>query len=108
MKIDQLTVKAREALASSRDVAIAKHHAEVTPEHLLLALLEQEAGVVPRILAKLGADPRVVATDLEHALERLPKAHGSALDVDLGRAFKDTWEAAGKQASEMKDEYIST
>ena len=108
MKIDQLTVKAREALASSRDVAIAKHHAEVGADHLLVALLDQEGGVVPRILGKLGADPRVVRTDLEKSMEKLPRAHGAALDVDFGRSLKDTWEQAAKQADEMKDEYIST
>src|SRR3954471_12809080 len=108
MKIDQLTVKAREALASSRDVAIGKHHAEVGAEHLLVALLEQEGGVVPRILGKLGADPRVVKTDLDRGLDRFPRAHGAALDVDFGRSLKDAWEQAAKQADEMKDEYIST
>ena len=41
-------------------------------------------------------------------MEKLPRAHGAALDVDFGRSVKDTWEAAGKQADEMKDEYIST
>ncbi len=108
MKIDQLTVKAREALAASRDVAIARHSAEIGAEHLLLALLDQEGGVVPRILGKLGADPRVVRADVDKALDKLPRAHGSALDVDLGRGVKDTWEAAAKQAAEMKDEYVST
>jgi ATP-dependent Clp protease ATP-binding subunit ClpB len=108
MKIDQLTLKAREALAASRDAAIERHHAEIRPEHLLLALLEQEEGVVPRILTKLGADPRVVRADLDRAFEKLPRIHGAALDTDFGRALKDTWEAAGKQADEMKDEYIST
>ncbi|NVB78525.1 MAG: ATP-dependent chaperone ClpB [Kofleriaceae bacterium] len=108
MKIDQLTVKAREALAAARDVAIAKHNAEVSAEHLLIALLEQEGGVVPRILTKLGADPRVVRADLDRAMEKLPKAHGAALDVDFGRSLKETWEQAAKQADEMKDEYIST
>src|SRR5678816_869644 len=108
MKIDQLTVKAREALAGSRDIAIAKHHAEVGAEHLLLALLDQEGGVVPRILSKLGADPRVVRADLERAMEKLPRAHGAALDIDFGRSLKDTWEQAAKQADEMKDEFIST
>ena len=108
MKIDQLTVKAREALAASRDLAIAKHNAEIGAEHLLAALLDQEGGVVPRILGKLGADPRVVRADLDRAMEKLPRAHGAALDVDFGRGVKDTWEAAAKQAEEMKDEYIST
>src|SRR5262245_32911259 len=108
MKIDQLTVKAREALASSRDLAIATHNAEIGAEHLLLALLDQDGGVVPRILGKLGADPRVVKADVERAMDKLPRAHGSSLDVDFGRSVKDTWENAAKQADEMKDEFIST
>src|SRR3954471_5621629 len=106
MKIDQLTVKAREALAASRDIAIAKHHAEIGAEHLLLALLDQEGGVVPRILGKLGADPRVVRADVERGFDKLPRAHGAALDVDFGRSVKDVWQAAAKQADEMKDEFI--
>ena len=91
MKLDKLTVKAQEAIAASRDVAMSMHHAEVRPEHLLVALLEQEGGVVPRILAKLGADPRVVRTDLDRAFEKFPRARGAALDIDAGRAFKDIW-----------------
>src|SRR5688572_13103441 len=107
-KLDKLTVKAQEAIAAARDVAMARHHAEVAPEHLLVALLEQEDGIVPRILGKLGADPRVVRADLDTALGKLPRIHGSALDVDAGRAFKETWEAAGKEAAAMKDEYLSS
>jgi ATP-dependent Clp protease ATP-binding subunit ClpB len=108
MKLDKLTVKAQEAISASRDAAMSLHHAEVRPEHLLLALLEQEGGVVPRILAKLGADPRVVRTELDRAFEKLPRARGAALDIDAGRAFKDIWEAAGREAEAMKDEFIST
>src|SRR5438046_7485297 len=108
MKLDKLTVKAQEAIAASRDVATAKHHSEVAPEHLLVALLEQEAGVVPRILAKLGADPRVVRTDLDKALDKAPRAHGAALDIDASRAFKDVWADAVREAHAMKDEYTST
>ncbi len=108
MKMDKLTVKAQEAINASRDVAIARHHAEVAPEHLLLALLDQEAGVVPRILAKLGADPKIVRADVERGLEKLPRAHGAALDTDAGRAFKDAWADAVREAHAMKDEYTST
>ena len=108
MKIDNLTVKAREALAASRELAMAKNHAEVGAEHLLLALLDQEGGVVPRILTKLGADPDIVHADLEQALLKKARVSGSALDIDFGRSLKDAWEAAAKQASDMKDEFIST
>ena len=108
MKLDKLTVKAQEAIAAARDVAVQRHHAEVSPEHLLVALLEQEGGVVPRILAKLGADPRVVGADMDRAMEKLPRVTGSALDVDASRAFKDTWADAVREAHAMKDEYTST
>ena len=108
MRFDKLTVKAQEALQSARDLAMARHHAEVMPEHLLAALIQQDGGVVPRILGKLGADPRVVATDVDRALEKLPKVHGAALDVGISRQLKDTWEAAAKEADAMKDEFLST
>ncbi len=108
MKLDKLTVKAQEAIGAARDVAVAKNHAEVTTEHLLVALLEQEAGVVPRILSKLGADPRVVRADLDQSLAKLPRAHGAALDVDANRAFKDLWAQAVREAHNMKDDFTST
>jgi ATP-dependent Clp protease ATP-binding subunit ClpB len=108
MKLDKLTVKAQEAIAAARDAAVSRNHAEVTPEHLLVALLEQEGGVVPRILGKLGADPRVVRTDLDQSLAKQPRAHGAALDVDANRAFKDVWAQAVREAHNMKDDYTST
>lgn len=89
MKLDKLTVKAQEALSSSQELAMAHHHAEVTPEHLLVALLEQDGGIVPRILGKLGADPRVVRADLDRVLDKRPKVHGAALDATISRAYKD-------------------
>ena len=108
MKLDKLTVKAQEAIAASRDLAVARHHAEVRPEHLLVSLIDQEGGVVARILAKLGADPRVVKADLEAQLGRLPRASGAALDVDASRPFKDLWADAVREAHNMKDEFTST
>ncbi|MGN6105293.1 MAG: ATP-dependent chaperone ClpB [Kofleriaceae bacterium] len=108
MKLDKLTVKAQEAIAAARDLAIERHHPEVTPEHLLASLIDQADGIAPRILQKLGADPRIVRADIETAFQRMPKIHGAALDVDISRSFKDIWEAAGKEAAAMKDEFIST
>jgi ATP-dependent Clp protease ATP-binding subunit ClpB len=108
MKLDKLTVKAQEAIAASRDLAVARHHAEVRPEHLLISLIDQEGGVVSRILAKVGADPRVVKADVDRHLERLPRATGAALDVDASRVFKDLWADAVREAHNMKDEFTST
>ncbi len=108
MKLDKLTVKAQEAVSASRDAAVSRNHAEIRPEHLLLALLEQEDGLVPRVLAKLGADPRLVRADLDLALDKLPRAHGSALDVGPGGVFKDIYTEAVRAAHAMKDDFTST
>ncbi len=107
MRSDKLTVKAQEALSSARSIAVERRHSQVTPEHLLVALLQQEGGIAPRLLAKLGADPRVVTADLERRFEREPRVSGGA-DVDASRALRDVWEAASREATAMKDEYLST
>lgn len=108
MRFDKLTVKAQEALASARDLAASRRHPEVLPEHLLHALISQDGGVVPRILGKLGADPRVVAADLDAALTKQPTVTGSGLDVGLAGRTKDVWEAAAAEADKLKDEFLST
>jgi ATP-dependent Clp protease ATP-binding subunit ClpB len=108
MRYDKLTVKAQEGLAAARDEAIKRHHAEVHPEHLLISLIAQDGGLVPRILGKLGADPRVVQNDVEQSLERLPKVKGASLEADLSRNLKEVWEAAGKETEKLKDEFLST
>ncbi|MCA9675791.1 MAG: ATP-dependent chaperone ClpB [Myxococcales bacterium] len=108
MRYDNLTVKAQEGLATSRDIAMTRHHAEVTPEHLLIALIEQEGGLVPRVLGRLGADPRVVVADLTKALDKVPKVHGAALDIGISQALKHLWEQAAKEAEKLKDEFLST
>jgi ATP-dependent Clp protease ATP-binding subunit ClpB len=105
---DTLTVKAQEALADARDLAVGKRHSEVQPEHLLGALLAQEGGLVPRVLGKLGADPRVVTADLERAYSKFPQVSGAGLEVGMSRGLRETWEKASKEAGKLKDEFLST
>src|SRR5688572_16600608 len=94
MRIDRLTVKAQEAVAQARDVAMKFRHAEVQPEHLLKALLDQADGLVPRLLARIGADPAVVGRELERRFAQMPGVQGSTLDVGVSRGLKSLWEAA--------------
>ena len=108
MQIDKLTVKARESLTQARDVAMAQNHAEVQPIHLLKALLDQEGGLLPRLLARVGADPAIALREIARAFDGLPKVQGSSLDVGIARSFKELWEAAAAEADAFKDEYIST
>jgi ATP-dependent Clp protease ATP-binding subunit ClpB len=108
MRHDKLTVKAAEAVTQARDIAIQHHHAEVRPEHLLAALLAQPEGLVPRLLAKVGADVPAVQQTLEEAFDAMPRAQGAAIDVGISRVLKELWERAAKEGDKFKDEYLST
>jgi ATP-dependent Clp protease ATP-binding subunit ClpB len=108
MRTDKLTIKAQEALSDARDLAASKGHPEVTAEHLALSLFMQDDGVVPRVVARAGADPKAVAAALERELENLPVVRGAGVDVGIGRSLKALYEVAAKEAGKFKDEYISS
>ncbi|NLH87719.1 MAG: hypothetical protein GX460_05900, partial [Firmicutes bacterium] len=61
MRFDELTVKSQEAIARAQRIAQERQHQSVDPLHVLAALLEQEEGVVPPVLAKLGLAPDALA-----------------------------------------------
>jgi len=108
MRFDKLTIKAREAVQNAMDQAGRAGHQALTPEHLLLALLKQEDGLVVPLLRKVGARPEAVAADLVGALERCPKVSGSGFDVYLGPEAKDLLGRALKEADSFNDDYAST
>jgi ATP-dependent Clp protease ATP-binding subunit ClpB len=106
MRMDQFTVKAQEALATGQTAAEKADHPEVTPEHLLHALVSQEGGVVPAALGKMGVNSGAILADVDKALGALPHTQGTATHVSprLDAVLK----AALKEAEALKDEYIST
>ena len=106
MRLDQFTVKAQEVLTSAQTAAERADHPEVTPEHLLDALLSQEEGVAPSALGKLGANVGVLKQDVTAALDSLPRTQGAAtgLSPKLDAALK----AAMREAEALKDQYVST
>jgi ATP-dependent Clp protease ATP-binding subunit ClpB len=106
MRMDQFTVKAQEAIAAAQTTAEREDHPEVTPEHLLQALVSQEGGVVPSALAKMGVNTTGIQQDVDKALGALPKTQGAATHVSprLDAVLK----AALREAEALKDAYIST
>ena len=106
MKFDKLTVKSREALADAETRARRAEHQEVTGLHLLMALIEQEQGLVPVILERIGADAARVREGLTSALAQRPRVRGA--DTFIGRELKNILDAAFSSAASMKDEYVST
>ncbi len=106
MRNVQYTVKAGEAIQEAVRLAAGRGNPEVLPTHLLLALLEQEEGIVPRIVAKVGVQPGQLAGDLAADLERLPSAEGGA-EPRPSRDFSRVLETAAKLAPQFQDEYVS-
>jgi len=107
MKWEQFTEKAQQAIASAQESAASYHHSETTPEHLTLALVRQEGGIVPAILEKLGVETLSLTNRLETALGGLPKVHGDA-EPAPSRLLGQVLEAAQSKAGRLKDDFIST
>src|ERR1700681_126856 len=103
---DRLTEKTQEAIQQAQTLAQEAQHQEITPEHLLLALLQQQDGTVPPILQQVGVDPARVATDLKAQLDRLPKVYGA--ETYLGSRLRRLLDAASTEMERLKDEYLST
>ncbi|HVR01526.1 MAG TPA: ATP-dependent chaperone ClpB [Polyangia bacterium] len=108
MRMDKLTTKAQEALQQAQALAERRGHQELTPEHLLAALLTQEQGVVPALLRKVGVDLALVQANVESALDAQPQVRGSAADLYIGRRLKTLLEDAEEQSKGFKDEYVSS
>src|SRR5262249_21849883 len=108
MRFDQLTIKSQEAIQEAQRDARARGNAELTPDHVLLALLRQTEGVVVPILQKLGVDPDALAKEVESELDRRPKVSGASADAALSRELNRVFDRAFEVAREFGDEYVST
>jgi len=107
MNINKFTEKGQEAILAAQKLAEEKNHTQIETEHLLMALVGQEGGVVPQILGKLGVEPALVKRQVEAELEKLARAYGPT-QVYLSPRLKQIMDAGEKEASHFKDEYIST
>ena len=109
MQQDRFTVKAQEAVAGAQRLASEHSNPEVAPAHLLLALLEQEDGVVVPVLQRLGRDPDGMRTQVREAIESLPSLSGNTVpDIRPAKEFVWVLQQAEKEATGLSDEYIST
>jgi len=108
MRLDKLTIKAQEALQAAHELAASRAHQELTPEHVLAALLDQADGITGAILRKLGVDPATVRKAVADALDAQPQVSGAAAGIYLGKRLKDLVEQATRQSKEFKDEYVSS
>ncbi|HLI35282.1 MAG TPA: ATP-dependent chaperone ClpB [Terriglobia bacterium] len=106
-RFDKFTVKAQEALQATQEIASRHGNQQLEPLHLLLALVQQQEGIVPAILARLGVSPTAVIAETEKAIGALPKVGGAA-DVYISPALKQVLDEASQETEQFKDEYVST
>src|SRR5688572_15993984 len=106
MNLNRFTEKAQEAVLAAQQMAQQSGHPELTPEHLLAALVAQPDGIVPALLAKMGVDAGEVSGEVATLLGALPKVQGGA--TGLSGRTRQVLQAAENEAAAMKDEYVST
>jgi len=107
MRLDRFTERSQEALQAAQTAASGLQHPTVEPEHLLLALLHQEDGLVPALLRRLEVPPEPLAARLQSVLDARPKQIGAA-EPPVGEALRAVLMAAFDEMARLKDEYVST
>ncbi|KKK75159.1 hypothetical protein LCGC14_2876550, partial [marine sediment metagenome] len=108
MRLDKFTIKAQEAVQETESLAHRYKHANLEPEHLLLALLGQEDGVIPPLLDGLGVPRAALQTKLERTLSSKPTVYGETSQRTLSPNLNNLLHQAEAEALQLKDEYVST
>jgi len=107
MNLDKFTVMSQEAFQQAQTEAEERGHQALKPEHLLWVFLNQDENIVNALLAKIGINPAQIQTELESALEKIPKVAGSG-EVYLSNEIRQIMRDGQQEAKKLKDEYIST
>jgi ATP-dependent Clp protease ATP-binding subunit ClpB len=105
---DKFTVKSQQAMQQAQARAAELGNPEVQPVHLLLSLIEDREGVIPSVLGKIGVPTERLEHELHQIEEKLPRVAGSASQPGLSQALNQALEQAFREASNFKDEYVST
>ncbi len=110
MDLNRFTQKSQDALGEAQNLAIRHGHVEVDTDHLLLALLEQEEGLIPRMLRKMDAPAEEIRDRVASELHRRPRVSGPGAEpgkIYVTNALNQTLVEAEAEAKRLKDEYVS-
>ncbi len=105
---NKLTIKAQEAVQQAQDIASNYSNQLIEPEHIFAALLQDPEGIVASVLQKLGANPDHLKIKTSELLEKLPKVTGAGAGQSFSKEAYDVLESSAREASALKDEYVST
>src|ERR1700736_6220593 len=110
MDLNKFTEKSQTALTEAQAIGTRHQHQAVDVEHLALALLEQEEGLVARLLEKAGVSPDLVKEKLQEALDRIPRVSGDTMTgqgLYVTQRLNKLLVAAQDEAKKLKDDYVS-
>ncbi len=108
MRFDKLTTQFQQAFSDAQSLAVGGDHAYIEPQHLLLALLNQEGAGAAAILARAGAQVPALKAALTQALTRLPKVEGQGGEVAISRELNNLLNLTDKEAMKRSDAYIAS
>ena len=108
MRMDKLTSKFQAALADAQSLAIGRDHQIIEPAHVALALLQQEGGTVRPLFVKAGVNVNKLRSDLEAALDKLPRVEGAAGEVHISNDLNRLLNVTDKLAQQRGDQFISS
>ena len=108
MRFDKFTTLFQQAVADAQSLAVGNDQQFIEPQHLLLALLNQEDGGASSLLARAGANVAGLKAALGKALERLPKVEGHAGEVSIGRDLANLLNVTDKEAQKAGDQFIAS
>ena len=106
MNAQNFTQKTLEMIQTAKSMAMENNNQYITPEHLLYALVDQDGGLIPSLLGKMGVDCNAVLSELDTAIEGMPKVSGD-YDIYLSREAERVMNAASTTAKSLGDEYLS-
>src|SRR5436305_14563409 len=105
MRFDKLTTRFQEALAEAQSAALGHDHQYIEPQHLLLALLNQEDGGVAGLISKASGNPAARKKAVSDSIQRLPKDEGTPGEVHLSRELTQLLNVDDQEAQTRRDQY---
>ncbi|MCY4538465.1 MAG: ATP-dependent chaperone ClpB [Chloroflexi bacterium] len=108
MDFSRYTNRAQQAALKAQGIATDYHHTSIEPAHVFLSLMEQEDGLAPRIIQKIGAGTAAIQAELQANIRDMPRASHPPAGVAIGRDCVRLFTQAEKEATRMRDEYTST
>ena len=108
MRFDKLTTKFQQAFADAQSIAVGQDNPAIEPQHLLLALLQQDDGSTVSLLQRSGVNTTPLLESVKQSVQRLPKVENAGGEINISRALNNLLNLADKEAQKRNDQFIAS